>query len=225
MFQSDFRAMHSTETALIKVTNDLLLAVDRGECAVLILLDLSAAFDIVDHAILIESLNSWVGIREIPLNWFYSYLLDRTFSVNIGNHSSSSVHLNYGVPQGSILGPLLFSIYMLPLGQIVQRHNISFHFYADDTQIYFPLRPGDFNSLVHILDCLKDINCWMAHNFLQLNGSESEIIIFGSPSSCDFISNGLGPLSINVKPSARNLGVNLDCDLTFEPYVRKLVHS
>ncbi|KAF7656075.1 hypothetical protein LDENG_00046710 [Lucifuga dentata] len=149
-------------TALIKVTNDLLLAVNRGECAVLILLDLSAAFDTVDHSILIERLNSWVGIRKIPLNWFHSYLLDQTFSVYIVNHSSSSAHFNYGVLQGSILGPLFFSIYMQPLGQIIQRHNISFHFYADDTQIYLALRPGDFNSLAHILDCLKDINCWMA---------------------------------------------------------------
>lgn len=117
-FQSGFRQHYSTESALLKVLNDLLLAVDSGNCAVLFLLNLSAAFDTIDHAILLERLSNCVGIQGTALNWFTSYLSDRTFSVEIGNFSSSSVPLTCGVPQGSILGPLLFSQYLLRLGSI-----------------------------------------------------------------------------------------------------------
>lgn len=218
-FQSGFRVLHSTETVLLKVTNDLLLATDREESAVLILLDLSAAFDTVDHAILIDRLKTWVGIRDTALSWFYSYLLERTFAVTIGNHSSSTAHITCGVPQGSILGPILFSIYMLPLGHIIQQHNVSFHCYADDTQIYLPLRPGDPRSLAAVVDCIKDINCWMAQNFLPLNNSKSEILLFSSSKSISLIKNSLGPLSSNVQPTAKNLGVIFDSDLSFQPHI------
>uniref|UniRef100_A0A673CRG3 Reverse transcriptase domain-containing protein n=1 Tax=Sphaeramia orbicularis TaxID=375764 RepID=A0A673CRG3_9TELE len=197
-FQSGFRPLHSTETAPLKVTNDLLLAADGGESAILILLDLSAAFDTVDHAILIERLRTWVGIRDTALSWFYSYLLDRTFVVTIGNNTSSKTQIACGVPQGSVLGPILFSIYMLPLGQIFKRHNISFRCYVDDTQIYLPLRPDDPRSPPAVSDCLNDVNCWMAQNFLQLNNSKSEIILFGPPNSTISIKNSLGPLDFKI---------------------------
>lgn len=104
-FKSGFRAGHSTETALLRVTNDLLLAADRGEGSVLILLDLSAAFDTVNHTILIERLKAWVGIRGTALSWFQSYLLEQTFAVTIGNHSSSSAAVAYGVLQGCKAAP------------------------------------------------------------------------------------------------------------------------
>ena len=114
-FQSGFKARHSTETALLKVSNDLLLTLDTGENAILVLLDLSAAFDTVDHPTLLARLHQWVGIRGSALQWFSSYLSHRSFSVSIGQHSSSSAPLSFGVPQGSILGPILFCLYMLPL--------------------------------------------------------------------------------------------------------------
>ena len=224
-FQSGFRALHSTETAILKVTNDLLLTTDRGESAILIILDLSAAFDTIDHTILINCLKYFIGIRDTALGWFNSYLFNRTYAVTIGIiGSSSTTQIAYGVPQGSILGPILFSIYMLPLGQIIQRHNVSFHCYADDTQIYLPQRPNDPRSLAAVLDCLKDVNRWMAHNFLQLNNSKSEIILFNPP--CTITSPiSLGPLSGNIKPTARNLGVILDSDFTFIPHINKVVQS
>lgn len=106
--QSGFRQHDSTESALLKVLNDLLLAVDSGNCAILFLLDLNAAFDTIDHAILLEWLSNCVGIQGTALNWFKSHLSDRTFSVEVGIFSSSSVPLTCGVPQGSILGPQFF---------------------------------------------------------------------------------------------------------------------
>lgn len=96
--------------------NDILVATNSGDSVILILLDLMAAFDTIDHQLLLSRLESCVGLKGSVLNWFKSYLTDRYFSVKIGNFTSSAAHLNFGLPQGSILAPLLFSLYMLPLG-------------------------------------------------------------------------------------------------------------
>uniref|UniRef100_A0A4W5LQJ5 Reverse transcriptase domain-containing protein n=1 Tax=Hucho hucho TaxID=62062 RepID=A0A4W5LQJ5_9TELE len=134
VFQSGFKAFHSTETALIKVFNDLLISTDSGDSAILMLLDLTAAFDTVDHCVLISRLEHSVGIKGTALEWFRSYLSERVFKVGVGGSTSPAAPLSCGVPQGSILGPILFSLYLLPLGSILKKHNISFHFYADDSQ-------------------------------------------------------------------------------------------
>uniref|UniRef100_A0A3B5PWV6 Reverse transcriptase domain-containing protein n=1 Tax=Xiphophorus maculatus TaxID=8083 RepID=A0A3B5PWV6_XIPMA len=192
VFQSGFKTLHSTESALIRVFNDILLACDSGNHVVLILLDLTAAFDTVDHGILISRLHHVVGIGGTVLKWFRSYLEERTISVKIGDSESSAASMPYGVPQGSILGPLLFSLYLLPLGSVLRKHGISFHCYADDCQIYLPLKQKDVHSIKHLLACLGDIKAWLALNFLNFNENKTEVMVFGPSDSCESSSVDLG---------------------------------
>ncbi len=116
-FQSGFRPHHSTETAFIKITNDLLLASDQGCISLLVLLDLSAPFDTIDHDILIDRLQNYMGIQGQALRWFRSYLSDRYHFVYLNGESSQLSPVKYGVPQGSVLGLLLFYIYIYSFGR------------------------------------------------------------------------------------------------------------
>ena len=128
VFQSAYRANHSTETALIRVYNDIAMSSDNQKSVVLVLLDLSAAFDTVIHSLLLSRLSARFGNCDQALDWLRSYLSDRTQYIIIQDVSSDVHALPYGVPQGSVLGPLLYSLYTSPLGDIVRSHDLSYHF-------------------------------------------------------------------------------------------------
>jgi hypothetical protein len=134
--QSAYHANHSTETAVLRVMADILQAMDRGDFASLALLDLSAAFDTVDHAMLLRRLEVTYDIRGSALKWFASYLGDRVQCVRSGSTTSPPTWLRFGVPQGSVLGPILFLLYTADLIGLIEQHSLQPHLYADDTQVF-----------------------------------------------------------------------------------------
>ena len=134
--QSAYRPNHSTETALLRIVNDLLTAMDNNKICILTLLDLSAAFDTIDHQILLTRLRHSFGISGPALSWFSSYLSNRTHAVTINSLQSEHTTLHYGVPQGSVLGPVLFILYTQPLFNLVCKQAVSHHAFTDDNQLY-----------------------------------------------------------------------------------------
>ena len=179
ILQSAYKKGHSTETALTRVHNDILQAIDDGECAILVLLDLSAAFDTVDDNILITRLKLRLGITGKALGWKQCYPSWRTQFVKIGTERSSRRNLFCGVPQSLVLGRILYSMYTSPLTH--SKHNMNHHFYADDSQIYLSFKPSaagePTTSKLRIESCIHDVNNWMLANKLMLNHDKTELLV------------------------------------------------
>ena len=133
--QSTYRPGHSTETALLKVVDDLFLSLSKGNISVLACLTFISAFDTIDHPILVHHLHTGFGFTDAVLQWFSSYLTDRTHYVSLSNHCSAFAPVHSGVPQGSVLGPMLFTMYIKPLSDIVDSLSIIHHSFADDVQL------------------------------------------------------------------------------------------
>lgn len=129
------------------------------------------------------------------------------------------------VPQGLILGPSLFNIYMLPLGQIMQNNNIDHHCYADDTQIYVALSPNDYRPIDLLCQCIEQVKDWMCQHFLQLNKDKTEIIVFGAKKERLKVTQHLHSLSPKTSNKARNLGVIMDPDLHFDSHIKSVTKS
>ena len=167
--QSAYRPGHSTETALLKVVNDLFLSLNEGNISVLALLDFSSAFDTIDHPILVHRLHTDFGFTDTVLQWFSSYLTDRTHYVSLSNHCSAFTHVHSGVPHGSVLGPMLFTMYIKPLSAIIDSHSIIHHSFADDLQLQMSAALDRISELLHSMQtCICDVKAWATANMLKL---------------------------------------------------------
>ncbi len=145
--------------------------------------------------------------------------------MSIGEHKSKWPSMTCGVPQGSILAPLLFSLYMLPLSQIMRKNQIAYHSYADDTQIYLALSPNDYSPIDSLCQCIDEINSWMCQNFLQLNKEKTEVIAFGNKDEVLKVNAYLDSRGQTTKNQVRNLGVILETDLSFSSHVKAVTKS
>ena len=165
----------STETAVLKVVTDILAALDRGQISLLGMFDLSAAFDTVDHSILLRRLEISFGIRGAALEWFSSYLTGRSQQVSVHNVMAMSVFLDYGVPQGSVLGSVLFLLYTSGLVELVRSFGLLAHDYADDLQVYCHMNVGSEHIMLQrFRDYAHSVSQWMSSNRLKLSPSKRD---------------------------------------------------
>ena len=195
--------------------------------SILSLLDLSAAFDATDHEFLIKRLRATYGCSGTVLDWFTSYLSFRTQSVFVG-HASTPPALKCGVPQGSVLGPLLFTLYTQSLSVAICQSGHSYHFSADDSQLHNSSTPSDFPVLVHSLkDCIEDVAKWMCDSMLKMNRDKTELSAISTKPKISQVILSLTPVSISghnipFSQSVRNLGVFIDETLSMDVHIKHL---
>jgi hypothetical protein len=230
-FQSAYKPNHSTETALLRVHSDILSALDSGSSCILVLLDLSAAFDTIDHQILLERLDVVFGVKGSALCWMTSYLKDRFQTVIVDGQKSQPVLLEYGVPQGSVLGPKLYSIYTKPLADTLEDKGGSQHFFADDAQLYRFVNAKSPEMLHQaVTDTELSVRIaqeWMTSNKLKCNSDKTEVIMITPSRSASpkQVSISIGGVEIKGSACVRNLGVNQDHHFTMEKQVSQICRS
>ena len=225
-----YKEGHSTELLLLKVVDDLLSAFDKKKATVLLLLDLSAAFDTVDQNKLLNMLQYDIGMGGIVLKWFESFIKGRTQRVKINESYSDAEPLLYGLAQGSVLGPPLFNIYVRSLYPYIQSLNYEIEGFADDHQLFKSFLPVCQVEVLGkgINNCLQAVSKWMDEFFLKLNKTKTKILVLAPPAILSMIEirgTFLEDSCIRFVSCAKNLGVWIDENLDFASHVRKVVSS
>lgn len=223
--QSGFRKGFSTTTLLLNITDNIIKSLDSGLATALILLDFSKAFDTLDHELLCSKLE-YYGFDHISINFFKSYLSNRRQQVVIDNTFSQIASITSGVPQGSVLGPILFLIYTADIFNVIKYCKIQA--FADDTQLSLSFKPQHVDiACAHINHDLETLSEYSKSHNLKLNTSKCNVIIFCPKPSEYLVKTHLKLMMCNepirVANSVKNLGVIFDCRLRFEEYVSLLV--
>ena len=230
--QSAYRKNHSTETAMLRLCNDILCEMDQGQCTLLVMLDLSAAFDTVDHKIILNRLDNNFGIKHNALEWIESYFSFRTQEVVINGIKSDKKVMKCNVPQGSVLGAPMYSDYTEPVGRVIRALSVEPYFYADDSQSSVSFQPGNQESQKHAISAMEsscdEVKTWMRRNMLKLNDDKTEVMVFGSKHQLKQVNINhirVGDSNIALTESAVNIGVTLDSNLSMIKHVNKIVST
>jgi hypothetical protein len=190
---------------------------------------MTSAFDTVDHSILLNRIRD-LGIVDGAYTWIANYLTNRSQIIRITNTTDSPAQLlSCGVPQGSVLGPILFSFYIRPLGALIQRHDVPYKFYADDLQLFYSFNPTSADTAISKLElCAREIRLWLLHNMLSLNTEKSELLLLGTTQQLrkfpDF-SLTVGESILTRKSNVRDLGVILDENMRFDNHVKTVCRN
>ena len=226
-YQSAYKKFNSTTTALLNITDDVYKAMDKSEVTFLILLDYSKAFDVANHRLILAKLKA-LGFHNDALFWLESYLYNRKQKVKNNLGESEWINLKNGVPQGSILGPLLFLVLVSDLHDVIKYG--SYHMYADDTQLYYHCKISDaMSTITKINHDLNSISLYSKNNCLNLNTGKSNFIILGSIGNLSKIKQmSLPPIVLNNdvierKKTVKNLGVIFDETLSWSTHVNKMI--
>ncbi len=232
--QSGYRPNHSCETLLVRMMDDIFKEIHADNIVIVVLLDLSAAFDTIDHGILLKKLMRDFGITGTALSWLKSYLKDRFFGVKVGDSLSDLLCLLFGVPQGSLLGPILFILYIKQLQRIAENYGLMIQLYADDSQLYIsfhPKRPTELQDVMKRINaCLLEVKSWMIRNFMKLNDGKTELLVIGKPLvlrkfdlevKIQFGDTAITP-TICEGDSWKSLGVLLDGSLSMERQINSI---
>ena len=223
VYQSGFRPLHSTETALLNTTDDWLGEFDKGNVVIAVMLDLKGAFDTIDHEILTNKLY-YYGLDEKSVKWFKSYLEGRTQTTCISGNSSQFRPVTCGIPQGSILGPLLFIVHINDLPSVLKHCKVSM--YADDTMLYCSGKdPRELCRKIN--EDLEHVRIWLLRNKLHLNMKKTEYITFGSKQRLEKMDDNDFDIQINSTlvrrvRECKHLGVLLDENLTWQNHINTL---
>ncbi|KAL5252941.1 hypothetical protein ACHWQZ_G015637 [Mnemiopsis leidyi] len=226
--QSAYKKHHSTETLLIRIWNDLLVAADEKSATVVMMLDLSAAFDTVDHNLLLNILEKEIGLRGNVLKWFTSFLKGRSQRIRLGSTTSDEILIKFGVPQGSVLGPVLFNLYIRSIYRHVRECGFGIQGYADDHQIMKTFKPQEQGLVLstQLQSCFDVTKAWMADFYLAMNDSKTQIIVFGSTKVLNEISlkgvNLGGQTTVRFVTTVKNLGIQMDAGLTLDNHIMEL---
>jgi Reverse transcriptase (RNA-dependent DNA polymerase) len=229
-YQSAYRRNHSTETALLCTLDHVFHSATAHKSTILVSLDFSAAFDTIDPSILLNSLISTFGISGTALRWITSYLTKRSQFVKIGNSSSNLRSSISGVPQGSVLGPLLFTIYVSPIASLISQQGVNQHQYADDTQLFISISQSSASADIQILkSALVVLSQWFSHNCLALNPDKSEAIFLGTQQRNSSLSNrihiNVAGSTVPLSDTIKLLSVTLDKSLTVHKHFNQVSQS